>query len=104
VAALVTAPQPSAQRLAVALLRLQQLGDDAGTAILLAGLTPDQARAALRAQTANVAVLLAAVFGEEIRESHLPHVAETSGRSPGQVTADHLELLALALAEAEGGP
>lgn len=97
----VNGPPPHAERLAVALLRLRELGDAQAARGLVDGMSRSELRATLHAQTANVGVLLAAMFGEDIRESRLPGIARQFGRSPGEVTRVHLALLALRLAEAE---
>ncbi|HEY1325129.1 MAG TPA: hypothetical protein VGF32_33055 [Streptosporangiaceae bacterium] len=91
-----------ASRLALALLRLAENGDQAAVDVLLAELTADELRAVLTVQTRNVGLVFEAVFAE-VYESRLPGLAAEHGRTRGEVTADYLERLILRLALREAG-
>lgn len=97
-----TGPAPSPRRLAVALLRLVETGDDAGARVLLAGLDAGQLRAVLLEQTQNVGLIFEGAFAE-IVEQQLPAIAEARGLTRGDVVADYLDRVTLRFALAELG-
>jgi hypothetical protein len=89
-----------ARRLALALARLREAGDQAGMRLLLDDLDSGQLRAVLTAQTENVSVLLEGLF-VPIEPSHLPGVAARFGRTRHEVVDDHLGQLIYRLAGAK---
>lgn len=85
------APDLVFRRLALAHLRLDEIGDHEAAEQLLESLDADELRAVLKAQSANVALLFDVVFGGVVWESRLPAIAAEHGRSRAEVIETYLE-------------
>uniref|UniRef100_UPI00378FE229 hypothetical protein n=1 Tax=Microbispora rosea TaxID=58117 RepID=UPI00378FE229 len=88
-----------AHRLALALVQLQELGDDAGARELVERLTPAELRAVLLVQTGNVRE----AFPPWFRASGYAAVATRRDRTAAEARVDYLGLRILRMAREEFG-
>lgn len=89
------------RRLALAHLRLAEIGDEQAAADLLEGLDAEELRAVLKAQTVNVSLLFDLAFGGVVWESRLPGIAAEFGRSRAEVIDVYLDRLIIRFAATE---
>ncbi|WP_147944544.1 hypothetical protein [Microbispora sp. CSR-4] len=90
---------PGARRVALALLRLDAVGDQAAVRELVAGLDGEDARVVLLAQTLNAG----ATFGAWLCQAGLAGVAELTGRTPLELGVAYLDRKIGALAAEDAG-
>lgn len=82
---------PSASRIAYALVRLVENGDLADALELINGLSVEELRIALWVQTGRASLLYDLLLGEPLPEGRLPAVAAEHGRPLRQVVDDYLQ-------------